>query len=85
MDTRNEGKKTEPIYVVSGGKGLAGNNMVHSLLIQYPNNNIPVIIVPQILEEKQLIDLVTKVKQEGGLITHTMVNRHLRFLPTETL
>lgn len=79
MDARNEGKKTEPIYVVSGGKGLAGNNMVHSLLIQYPNNNIPVIIVPQILEEKQLIDLVTKVKQEGGLITHTMVNRHLRF------
>lgn len=49
------------------------------MLIQYPNNNIPVIIVPQILEEKQLIDLVTKVKQEGGLITHTMVNRHLRF------
>jgi len=29
MDARNEGKKTEPIYVVSGGKGLAGNNMVH--------------------------------------------------------
>jgi len=80
MDIRDEGNKTEPIYVVSGGKGLAGNNMVHSLLIQYPNNNVPVIIVPQISEEKQLIDLVAKVKQEGGLITHTMVNRQLRFL-----
>ena len=78
MDIRDEGNKTEPIYVVSGGKGLAGNNMVHSLLIQYPNNNVPVIIVPQILEEKQLVDLVAKVKQEGGLITHTMVNRQLR-------
>jgi len=78
MNTNKTDQKSEPIYVVSGGKGLAGNNMVHSLLIQYPNNNVPVIIVPQITEEKQLIDLVSKVKEEGGLITHTMVNRVLR-------
>ncbi len=70
--------KPEPVYVVSGGKGLAGNNMVHSLLIQYPNNNVPVVIVPQISEEKQLIKLVEKVKRDGGLITHTLVNRKLR-------
>jgi len=83
MEKRYEEEKIKPIYVASGGKGLAGNNMVHSLLIQYPNNNVPVIIVPQILEEKQLIDLVAKVKAEGGLITHTMVNRHLRFFLRE--
>ncbi len=67
-----------PIYVVSGGKGLAGNNMVQSLLIQYPNNNVPVIITPNITEEHQLIELVKRVKAENGLITHTMVNRKLR-------
>jgi regulator of PEP synthase PpsR (kinase-PPPase family) len=78
MSTGKKTEKAEPIYVVSGGKGLAGNNMVHSLLIQYPNNNVPVIIVPQLTEEQQLIDLVEKVKKEGGLITHTLVNRHLR-------
>ncbi len=78
MNANKKVKKAEPIYVVSGGKGLAGNNMVHSLLIQYPNNNVPVIIVPQITEEKQLADLVSKVKLEGGLITHTLVNRQLR-------
>jgi regulator of PEP synthase PpsR (kinase-PPPase family) len=71
-------KASEPIYVVSGGKGLAGNNMVLSLLIQYPNNQVPVVIVPQITNEKQLFELVEKVKLEGGLITHTMVNRKLR-------
>ncbi|HZL10392.1 MAG TPA: pyruvate, water dikinase regulatory protein [Prolixibacteraceae bacterium] len=78
MNVNWKDQKSEPIYIVSGGKGLAGNNMVHSLLIQYPNNNVPVIIVPQITEEKQLIDLVEKVKREGGLITHTLVNRKLR-------
>ena len=81
IDAMDEDKKEKyigPIYVVSGGKGLAGNNMVHSLLIQYPNNNVPVIIVPDQYEEKQLIELVEKAKLEDGLITHTMVNRELR-------
>ncbi len=78
MNSKKQDKRADPIYVVSGGKGLAGNNMVHSLLIQYPNNNVPVIIVPQVSEEKQIVDLVRKVKKEGGLITHTMVNRVLR-------
>ncbi len=71
-------KNVGPIYIVSGGKGLAGNNMVHSLLIQYPNNNVPVVIVPNIHEEIQLIKVVEKAKQEQGLIAHTMVNRKLR-------
>jgi regulator of PEP synthase PpsR (kinase-PPPase family) len=70
--------KMGPIYIVSGGKGLAGNNMVQSLLIQYPNNNVPVNIVPQVHEEKEIIELVLKAKSEGGIITHTLVDRHLR-------
>ena len=78
MNLHKKDKQPDPIYIVSGGKGLAGNHMVHSLLIQYPNNNVPVIIVPQVTEEKQMVDLVQKVKMEGGLIAHTMVNRKHR-------
>ena len=77
MKTKHENTQP-PIYVVSGGRGLAGNNMVQSLLIQYPNNNIPVIIVPQILEESQIFEVVMKAKADGGLITHTMVIPELR-------
>lgn len=78
MNNERTEKKTAPIYVVSGGKGLAGNNMVHSLLIQYPNNDVPVVIIPDQHEEQQLIDLVARAKLEGALVTHTMVNRRLR-------
>lgn len=67
-----------PIYVVSGGRGMAGNTLVQALLIQYPNNNIPVIIVPNISHEDELFDLVMKVKTENGIIVHTMVNKVLR-------
>ena len=79
MKENKKGKKSGPIYIVSGGKGLAGNNMVQSMLIQYPNNNVPVIIVSNQHEKKQLVDLVEKAKQEDGLIAHTMVNRELRY------
>lgn len=57
---------------------MAGNNMIQSLLIQYPNNNIPIIIVPNISTVLELEDLVIKAKSEGALITHTMVNSELR-------
>ncbi|HBL74459.1 MAG: hypothetical protein A2W90_20260 [Bacteroidetes bacterium GWF2_42_66] len=77
MDRKN-GKKPPPIYVVSGGKGLAGNNMVQSLLIQYPNHNIPVVIVPDIGTVEEIEKIILKAKADGGLITHTMVNPELR-------
>lgn len=83
MEAKRKENAPDPIYVVSGGKGLAGNNMVQSLLIQYPNNNVPVIIVPNMTEEHQLIVLVKKVKEDGGLIAHTMVNRKLRHFLNE--
>jgi len=67
-----------PIYVVSGGRGIAGNNLVQSLLIQYPENNIPVNIVPHILTEDEVFDVVLRAKTDGGLIAHTMVNSELR-------
>lgn len=67
-----------PIYVVSGGRGMAGNNVVQALLIQYPNNNIPVIIVPNVTKEDEIFDVVTKAKTDGGIIVHTLVNTNLR-------
>ena len=78
MNTSNNNKVPPPIYVVSGGRGIAGNNMVQSLLIQYPENNMPVKIVPQVETEDQVFDIVMKAKSNGGVITHTMVNSDLR-------
>ncbi len=78
MNEENNSTKPKPIYIVSGGRGLAGNNMVQSLLIQYPNNNVPVIIVPNALDEGKLESVVLQAKNDGGIITHTMVIPALR-------
>lgn len=74
-------KKTDlppPIYVVSGGRGMAGNNLLQSILIQYPDNKIPVIIVPNVDSEDEIFDTAMKAKTEGGIVVHTLVNANLR-------
>lgn len=77
MKTQNKNLQA-PIYVVSGGRGIAGNNVVQALLIQYPDNKIPVVIVPNMDNEDDLFDAVMKAKADGGIIVHTMVNTMLR-------
>jgi regulator of PEP synthase PpsR (kinase-PPPase family) len=67
-----------PIYVVSGGKGIAGDTMVQSTLIQFPDNKIQVIIIPDVIDDQKLIEAVDKVLLTGGLITHTMVDTDMR-------
>ncbi len=67
-----------PIYVVSGGKGIAGHTMVHSLIIQYPDSKLPVRVVPDVQSVERIEEVVQMVKQEGGILCHTMVNATLR-------
>lgn len=71
-------KNSIPIFVVSGGKGIAGHTMVHSLIIQYPDNKFTIKVIPDVQSEEQIIDVVQKVKSMGGIITHTMVSAKLR-------
>jgi [pyruvate, water dikinase]-phosphate phosphotransferase / [pyruvate, water dikinase] kinase len=71
-------QKVPPIFVVSGGKGVAGHTMVHSLIIQYPDNKIPIKVVPNIQNEQKIIEVVKKVKIAGGVLVHTMVKTELR-------
>ena len=71
-------KNLPPIFVVSGGKGVAGHTMVHSLLIQYPENKINVQVMPNVQSLKKIKEVVKKAKESNALITHTMVNAQLR-------
>ncbi len=67
-----------PIFVVSGGKGLAGHTLVQTLIIQYPENRLKIKIIPDVLSEKRIINLIKKVKDATGILAHTMVNSDLR-------
>jgi [pyruvate, water dikinase]-phosphate phosphotransferase / [pyruvate, water dikinase] kinase len=66
------------IYIVSGGKGIAGDAVVQALLAQFPNAEVPVIMAPETQSEEDLIEAVNKAKETGGVIVHTMVDKNLR-------
>jgi regulator of PEP synthase PpsR (kinase-PPPase family) len=69
-----------PIFIVSGGKGLPANSIVQSVLVQFPENRLPVKIIPDVLDARRLRKVVEEVKEAGGIIVHTMVDQKLRDL-----
>ncbi len=70
------------IYIVSGGKGLAGENVVKSLLVQFPDFRVPTSIEPGLLTRGDAQRVVLKAKENNGIIVHTMVNKRMRIILT---
>lgn len=66
------------IYVFSGGKGLPTHSIVQSILVQYPESNIPVKIIPDIRNVDDLEKGIREVWSSGGFIVHSMVDRKIR-------
>ena len=80
MDAASTRQIDPYIYVFSGGKGLSANSIVLSILVQFPDNNIPVKIIPYIMDRESLEKGIQEVKNNGGLIVHSMVDREIRDL-----
>jgi regulator of PEP synthase PpsR (kinase-PPPase family) len=70
------------IYIVSGGKGIAGESVVKSLLVQFPDFKVPTSIEPDLLSEDDALAVVLKAKNNNGIIVHTMVNKRMRIILT---
>ncbi len=68
------------IYVFSGGKGLPTHSIVKSILVQFPENKIPVKIIHDIMDVQSLEKGIRKVWKSGGFIVHSMVDRKMREL-----
>ena len=71
------------IFVVSGGKGVTGHTIVQTLIIQYPENKLKVKLIPDVITEKKIIDVIKKVKKAHGILAHTMVSSDLRIFLIE--
>ncbi len=75
---RRRAKSPPPIYVVSGGVGASGEQLVQTVLAQFPDHNMPVITVGNVRQVTQLKRVVAQAKQAGGTIAHTLVDDRLR-------
>jgi regulator of PEP synthase PpsR (kinase-PPPase family) len=67
-----------PVYVVSGGAGASGEQIVNSVLAQFPQVRVPLVTVPHVLQRAQIGEVVRKAERTGGTIVHTFVDRRMR-------
>jgi regulator of PEP synthase PpsR (kinase-PPPase family) len=77
LDTRVEGS-WPPIYIVSGGVGASGEQLVNTVLAQFPDSEVPVITVAHVRHLEQIEEVVSQAATSGGSVVHTLVDDHLR-------
>ena len=79
MSPRSKKRTTlPPIYIVSGGVGASGEQLVQTVLAQFPDNDVPVITVGNVRQVTQIKRVVAQAKQSGGIVAHTLVDDRLR-------
>jgi regulator of PEP synthase PpsR (kinase-PPPase family) len=74
----NPKKTNRPIFIVSGGVGASGQQLVQTALAQFQEVEVPVIIVPHVREVTQVEEVVNRAANSGGTIVHTLVDADLR-------
>lgn len=69
---------TAPVYVVSGGTGSSGEQLLRTALAQFSAAQVPVVIIGRVREEGQIKAAIEQASASGGIIVHTLVDEHLR-------
>jgi regulator of PEP synthase PpsR (kinase-PPPase family) len=70
--------KTPPVFIVSGGNGASGRHLVDTVLVQYPDLNVPVVMKTNVRRAEQVKDIISEAAATQALIVHSMVAGELR-------
>jgi [pyruvate, water dikinase]-phosphate phosphotransferase / [pyruvate, water dikinase] kinase len=65
---------TPTIFVISGGVGASGEQVVHTLLAQFPKNAVRVITVGNVRQSEQIAGVLEKAQRIDALVVHTLVD-----------
>lgn len=71
-------EKKHPVYVVSGGVGNSGEQVVRTVLAQFPEQNVDLKVIGRVRQLDRLDQIVFQAAEDGALVVHTMVNTQLR-------
>ena len=81
----NSGRSTKttdagaaPIYIVSGGVGASGRQLVNTVLAQFPDFDVPVVMYPNVSTMGQIEEVLARAADTQGTIVHTLVDGRLR-------
>ena len=72
------GRARHTIYLVSGGVGASGEQLVRTVLAQFPDPEVQLIVVPHIRHTEQLEQVVANASEQDATLVHTLVDGELR-------
>jgi len=80
VSTKKAGKKgtPPPVYIVSGGSGASGQQIVETALAQFSALLLPVIIRNYVRSLQQVEIVVKEAEADHGTVVHTIVDSSLR-------
>ncbi len=68
------------IFIVSGGVGASGEQLVYTALAQYPVDVVRVTTIGNVRQPEQVRDALRQARQAGALVVHTLVDAALQQL-----
>ena len=66
------------ILIVSGGAGASGEQLVHTVLAQFPHSRVQVTTIPNIRFVEQIDEAIDQAQADGATLVHTLVDEHMR-------
>jgi len=69
---------TTKLYLISGGTGASGEQLTRTVLAQFPDGDIQLVVVPHVRYPEQIDAMIKLVKEEEATLLHTMVDPRLR-------
>lgn len=66
------------IFIVSGGMGTSGEQIVRTALAQFPEAEVQVHVTAHVRQAAQLEEVVAQAAGSNSIIVHTLVNADLR-------
>ena len=65
------------IYIVSGGSGASGEQIVQTVLAQFPATDLDSVTIPHVCTKNQISEIITAASMEGSIIVLTLVDEEL--------
>ena len=72
-----------PIFILSGGTGSSGEQLVRTALAQFPGADVPITVVPQVRSVAEIEAVAAQAAAVGGMLVHTLVDAQLRHALSE--
>ena len=78
MNASKQDRSRHPILIVSGGAGMSGEQLVNTVLAQFPEQRVQVITIPNVRSESQIDAAIARAWADGATLVHTLVDAGLR-------